>query len=166
MPTRSSDAVRCVEDDEPVVPLGRRDVPLVAQAEFEREPVANGDAILKEQADRALIDDAPPFAERDVERIGRAGEKRRHARKVEDARALGEVLVDEVPVLAAKLIECRPLARLNVSMNDIRRVVASLGSVPGPPKLRAPATIICGSPIERVTPSPMPNSAGLSSCAG
>jgi len=44
-----------VEDHELVISLCRRDVPLVAQAEFEREPVANSDAILKEQADRALV---------------------------------------------------------------------------------------------------------------
>ena len=112
-----------VEDDELVVPFCRRDVPLVAHAEFEREPVANGDAILKEQTDRALIDVAPPFAERDVERVGRAGEKRRHARKVEHPGALGEVLVDEVPVLAAEADRV-PAARARECVHEhVRRVV-------------------------------------------
>ena len=59
--------------------------------------------VLDEQAHGALVDHASPLAERGVERIRRSGQERLHARKVEHAGALGEVLVDEVPVLAAKL---------------------------------------------------------------
>ena len=36
----------------------------------------------------------------------------------------------------------------------------------GPPKLSEPATIICGSPIGRSTPFPIPKSTGLSDAAG
>ena len=67
------------------------------------KPVAEGDLVLNEQAHGALVDRASPLAERDVERVGRSGQERRHAREVEHACAFGEVLVEEVPVLAAEL---------------------------------------------------------------
>ena len=60
------------------------------------------------------------------------------------------------------LIEWRPLARLTVSLTTYDVSNRPCGSVPGPPKLSAPATIICGSPIARVTPFRMPKSTGLS----
>ena len=108
-----------------------------------------------------------PFAERDAERIRRSGQERLHAREVEHARALGEVLVDEVPVLAAELASrAVRAARLSVSAKTYEVSNRPCGSVPGPPKLRSPATIICGRPIGRVTPSPMPKSTGLSGAAG
>ena len=118
---------RRVEDDEPVVPLRGRDVPLVAQSEFERDGVAEGDVVLDEQAHGALVDHASPFAERGVERIRRSGQECLHAREVEHARALGEVLVDEVPVLAANFHRV-PAARAAERVDeDIRRVESSLG---------------------------------------
>ena len=49
---------RRVEDNEPVIPLRGRDVPLVAHAEFEREVSPKGDVVLDEQAHGALVDHA------------------------------------------------------------------------------------------------------------
>ena len=59
--------------------------------------VVDGDVVLNEQRHGALVDEAPPLAERDVERVGRSGQERVDAREIEHAGALGEVLVDEVP---------------------------------------------------------------------
>ena len=39
---------------------------------------------------------------------------------------------------------------------DVQRVVLPAGKPAGPPKLRSPATAICGSPIGRLTPLPIP----------
>ena len=80
-----------LEHHEPVVPLGRRDVPLVAHPELERERVEDSDVVLDEQGHRPLIDDASPIAERGVERVRDSREERVHAREVEHPGALGKV---------------------------------------------------------------------------
>ena len=125
------------------------------------------DVVLKEQRRGALIDDARAPAQRDAERVRRSGQKRGHAREVEHPGALGEVLVDEVPVLAAKLHRVPPAgAAERVGERHRTCRIGLAAAFPGPPKFRPPATTICGSPIGRVTPLPMPKSAGLSGAAG
>ena len=54
-----------IEDHELVVPLGWRDVPLVAQPKIEGERGTDGDSILTEEGQRALRDVVPPLPERD-----------------------------------------------------------------------------------------------------
>ena len=92
----------------------------------------SADLVLDEQRHGTLVDDASSLTERDVEGICRSGQERIDARKVEHAGALGEVLVDEMPVLAAK---CHRMAAARVAEcvdQDIGRIRSALGEGAGP----------------------------------
>ena len=126
-PTRNNDAVGRVEHDELVVALRRRDMPLVAHARARAlRLVMQGDAILHEQRHGPLVDETPPLAERDGEGVGGSGQERRNAREVELAGAFGEVVVDEVPILAAEP-DRMPAARAAQRVGEhVQRVVPAL----------------------------------------
>src|SRR6185503_18138936 len=91
-----------VEDDELVVALRRRDVPFVAESGVQRDVRGEPDVVLRKERYGILGDMTPPFPERDGKGIRRSRQERGHARKVELTAALGEVVVEESPVLAAK----------------------------------------------------------------
>ena len=115
-----------VEHDESVVPLRGRHVPLVSQPQLETESVRDGDVVLEEQRHGPLVDETPPLAERDIERVCCSGQERLDAREVEQARPFGEILVDEVPVLAAELHRVPAPAVAQRVGEDVERVVPAL----------------------------------------
>src|SRR5262245_38099041 len=126
-----------IEDHELVVPLRWRDVPLVAQPEIEGQRRTDGDPILAEEGQRALRDVVPPLPERDAERVGGAGEKGRHARKVERPGSLRVVFVAKVPVLAAGFHRVTPTPPADHVREQIEVVTASLRELEWPPEAEA-----------------------------
>ena len=96
-------ACRGVEHHELVVALGRCHVPFIAQPEIDRQRRADGDGVLREERQGILGDVIAPLSERDAEGVGGAREERGHAREVELAGALREVVVEEPAEFAAGL---------------------------------------------------------------
>src|SRR6185503_17029503 len=107
-------------------------MPLVPHADLDAETGAGGDAVLKEQRRGALVDDIPPLAERDAERVGGSFQKCRDAGEVEGPGAFGEIVVDEMTVLAAQP-KCVAAARV------AQRVREHIGGIVTPLRL------VCGA---------------------
>ena len=102
-------------------------MPLVAHPDLDGDAAAEADVVLDKEPHCPLIDHAPPFAQRDVEGIGLRGQECVHAREVEDSRAFGEVLVDEVTILAAEFQRVAAVYAAERVAEHVRRVGAPLG---------------------------------------
>src|SRR5437868_5755179 len=115
---------RCrVENDKAPVALFGRHVPVVPQAHLECEVRSPSVIVLREKAERPFSDAARLIPERHAECIGCAGQKCRDAGKVEGAGGHPEIVVEELPVLAADL-EGVPAANAVQGIADDKRRVA------------------------------------------
>ena len=91
-----------IENNEPVIALGRRQVPVVTQSQFGSEIRPGFKIVLNKEPECALVDAARLIAERYAEWIRGAGQEGGHSREIETARTLAEIIVQELAKLAAK----------------------------------------------------------------
>ena len=129
-------AVR-VEDNEAVVALGRRHVPLVTQAKLERQVRPQLIVVLHEEAERTLGDAASLIAECYAERVRRAIKERGDGRKVEQAGSHPEIIVEKLSVLAAGLEYVSPTEITDSVGNNKGRVAAPGRDICWPTEIEA-----------------------------
>ena len=115
-----------VEDDELVVPLGRRDVPFVAQPHVQREVGSHPDVVLREERHGVLANVAQPVPERDAEGVGVSRQEGGDAREIELPRALREIVVEKPPVLPAEPHRMAIGHTRDGVVEDVQRILPSL----------------------------------------
>src|SRR6185503_5336906 len=102
--TDSLQRSRCrIENDEPVVALGRRHIPVITKTEFQSHVRAHFVVVLHVKSECILDDGARTIAQRDVERIGSSGHETRETGEGEVSRIEGEIVVVKTPRLTTKL---------------------------------------------------------------